>query len=70
MPSTPNDRETRDKLLNPEADQPSGGGPIEGPSTDPSDDPSETPLQDWIEAENSRPNLPEETVDGLDDMDE
>ena len=70
MPSTPNDPETRDKLLTPEADRPSGGRPIEGPSADPSDDPSETPLQDWIEAENSRPNLPEETADGLDDMDE
>ena len=34
------------------------------------DAPSETPLQDWVEAENSRPTLPDETADGLDDMDE
>ncbi len=70
MTSTPNDPGTRDKLLNPETDQPSGGGPITGPSADPSTDESETPLQDWIEAENSRPTLPEETADGLDEMDE
>ena len=36
----------------------------------PSTEDDGTPLQDWIEAENSRPTLPEETADGMDDMDE
>jgi hypothetical protein len=37
---------------------------------DAADDTSEPSLQDWVEAENSRPTLPDETADGLDDMDE
>jgi hypothetical protein len=39
-------------------------------SDDPSRDGEDASLQDWIEAENSRPTLPDETADGLDDMDE
>ena len=36
----------------------------------PSGDAEDASLQDWVEAENSRPTLPDETVDGMDDMDE
>jgi hypothetical protein len=32
--------------------------------------PDDISVQDWIEAEKSRPTLPDETADGLDDMDE
>ncbi|WP_131195196.1 hypothetical protein [Lichenihabitans psoromatis] len=39
-------------------------------SDDPSTDPEDATLDDWIEANNSRPTLPDETADGLDDMDE
>ncbi len=70
MTSTPTNPGARDKRPDPEAGQPAEGDMIAGASSDPSDDPSETPLQDWVEAENSRPTLPEETADGLDDMDE
>ena len=37
---------------------------------DAADESAEPSLQDWVEAENSRPTLPDETADGLDDMDE
>ncbi len=37
---------------------------------DTSMDPESMTLEDWVEAENSRPTLPDETSDGLDDMDE
>ena len=43
--------------------------PADAPAV-PSTEDDETPLEDWIEAENSRPTLPEETADGMDDMDE
>ncbi len=43
--------------------------PTDAPDV-PSTEDDGTPLQDWIEAENSRPTLPEETADGMDDMDE
>ena len=33
-------------------------------------DPESMTLEDWVESENSRPTLPDETSDGLDDMDE
>lgn len=36
----------------------------------PSRDPEDASLQDWIEADKSRPTLPGETPDGLDDTDE
>lgn len=70
MTSISNTHGPRDKLLTEDTDQPSGGDPTTDANQDPSDDPSETPLMDWVEAENSRPTLPEETDDGLDDMDE
>ena len=38
-----------------------------GSSGEPEDEPS---VEDWAEAERSRPDLAEETADGLDDMDE
>ncbi len=41
---------------------------LEGQDT--SMDPESMTLGDWVEAENSRPTLPDETSDGLDDMDE
>ena len=37
---------------------------------DPALEPDDVSLQDWVDAENSRPTLPDETADGLDDMDE
>ena len=37
---------------------------------DTSMDPESMTLEDWVESENSRPTLPDETSDGLDDMDE
>jgi hypothetical protein len=37
---------------------------------DPSAEQEDTSLADWIEAENSRPTLPDETEDGLNDLDE
>lgn len=39
-------------------------------TSDPAFEPDEVSLQDWVEAENSRPTLPDETADGLDEMDE
>jgi hypothetical protein len=33
-------------------------------------DPESMTLGDWVESENSRPTIPGETSDGLDDMDE
>ena len=41
---------------------------LEGRDT--SMDPESMTLEDWVESENSRPTLPDETSDGLDDMDE
>ena len=41
---------------------------LEGRGT--SMDPESMTLEDWVESENSRPTLPDETSDGLDDMDE
>ena len=37
---------------------------------DTSMDPESMTLEDWVESENSRPTIPGETSDGLDDMDE
>ena len=37
---------------------------------DTSMDPESMTLEDWVESDNSRPTLPDETSDGLDDMDE
>jgi hypothetical protein len=45
------------------SDEPSAEG-------EPSAEEEETSLDDWIEAENSRPTLPDETADGLNDLDE
>lgn len=39
-------------------------------TNDPASEPDNVSLQDWVDAENSRPTLPEETADGLDEMDE
>ena len=52
-----------------------GSAPIEPMSPDlagqdASMDPENMTLEDWVESENSRPTLPDETSDGLDDMDE
>jgi hypothetical protein len=41
---------------------------LEGGDT--SMDPESMTLEDFAEAEGSRPDLPDETVDGLDDLDE
>ena len=45
-----------------------GSPDLEGRDT--SMDPESMTLEDWVESENSRPTLPDETSDGLDDMDE
>ena len=41
---------------------------LEGGDT--SMDPERMTLEDWVEAENARPTLPDETVDGLDETEE
>ena len=40
------------------------------PNTEPKTAPEDASVEDWVEAENGRPTLPEETADGLDDTDE
>ena len=55
-----------------------GRGPLSNPDNDPSgvvggrteDIPEDDLPEDVVQAEESRPTLPDETVDGLDDMDE
>ncbi len=55
-----------------------GQGPLSNPDNEPSgvvggmrrEMPADDLDQNTAEAENSRPDLPDETVDGLDDMDE
>lgn len=37
---------------------------------DTSMDPESMTLEDWVEAEGSRPNLPDENAEGLDEMEE
>ena len=64
---TPSERDTPLDLA-PKLPRSSGEAP--DASEDSSADPSEPSLEDWIEAEKSRPTLPDETADGLDDMDE
>ncbi len=69
MGSTQNQND-RDRLLDPAVGTPSTGERPSDANDDPSTDESEPSLEDWIEAENSRPTLPDETADGLDDLDE
>lgn len=40
------------------------------PNAEPKTAPEDASVEDWVEAENGRPTLPEETADGLDDTDE
>ena len=55
-----------------------GQGPLSNPDNEPSGvvggrqrtEPAEDIREDLLEAENSRPDLPDETPDGLDDTDE
>ena len=67
MTSTPTHEGDRDRPLVPTVDPRDAETET---SDDLSTEPGGTPLQDWIEAENSRPTLPEETADGLDETEE
>lgn len=40
------------------------------PNAEPKTAPEDASVEDWVEAESSRPTLPEETADGLDETDE
>lgn len=40
------------------------------PNAEPETAAEDISVEDWVEAENGRPTLPEETADGLDDTDE
>ncbi len=71
-------------MANPPVDATDNKGPLDpnaastGPDTDigPASvddvgaDPEDASVRDWVDAENSRPTLPDETADGLDEMDE
>ena len=61
------DDETKRDSVSSEPSEPSSPD-VEGRNT--SMDPESMTLEDWVESENSRPTLPDETSDGLDDMDE
>ncbi len=69
MSSTPANRGQGEQRLAP---KPGQAGTAPGPdiAEDGSIDADEPTVQDWVEAERSRPTLPDETADGLDDMDE
>ena len=69
MTSTPANQNGRNELLTPKPGQASTGPESEA-AEDETIDPDEPTVQDWVEAERSRPTLPDETADGLDDMDE
>lgn len=57
---------------------PDDAAPIQGdpapdpdfPNAEPKTAPEDASVEDWANAESSRPTWPEETADGLDDMDE
>ena len=68
MTSTRENQDGRDELLTPKPGQASTGPQSE--TAEEPIDPDEPTVQDWVEAEHSRPTLPDETADGLDDMDE
>lgn len=54
-----------------ERDRPSGEPAGQDlPDTESTVAPEDATVRDWIEADASRPDLPEETADGLDDTDE
>ncbi len=50
--------------------RPRGTPAATSPDVDTTTAPEDATVQDWIEAEHSRPTLPDETADGLDDTDE
>lgn len=70
MTTTPRPGPGRDKSLDPISDDRVAVDRRTGPDDGPSTQPDEIESQDVVEAENSRPTLPGETADGLDDMDE
>jgi hypothetical protein len=69
MTSTKDTQAGRDLTPKTSTGRPQGGLQSEA-SQDSSIENEEATVQDWIEAENSRPTLPDETADGLDDLDE
>ncbi len=71
MTSTKPNQSTEDKLLDSATGRTANGDRQSSENSDPSTEPDDEPsLQDWAEAENSRPTLPDETADGLNDLDE
>ncbi len=54
-----------------DADAPrrAGTDDTRGPD-DPTGDPADASIEDWAQADKARPTLPEETEDGLDDLEE